>query len=86
MRYYLIRIAYNKIAKAEDRPQPSAYDTLDEAKKAFHNFFAQNILGSTIGWCMAMVVNPYGVIVDNLSERWEEPVEPEPEVTASESV
>ena len=79
MRYYLVKIAYNKVAQAEDRPQPAAYNTLDEAKKAFHNFFAQNILGSTIGWCMAMVVNPYGVVVEGLTGRWEEPAAEEKE-------
>ena len=82
MRYYLVKIAYNKVAQAEDRPQPAAYNTLDEAKKAFHNFFAQNILGSTIGWCMAMVINPYGVV--QMVERWEEVV-PEEEETTPES-
>lgn len=79
MRYYLVQIAYNKIAQAEDRPQPKAFNTLDEATKAFHNFFAQNILGSTIGWCMAMVINPYGVV--QMVERWEEVVPQEEETT-----
>ena len=79
MRYYLVKIAYNKVAGAEDRPQPSAYDTLDEALKAFHSFMTQNILGSTIGWCMAMITTPYGTV--EKVERWEEYVEPEEEAT-----
>lgn len=61
MRYYLFKIAYNKVAMAEDRPQPSAYDSYDEAEKAYHSFFSQNILASTIGWCMAFVVSEFGV-------------------------
>ena len=83
MRYYLVKIAYNKVAGAEDRPQPSAYDTLDEALKAFHSFMTQNILGSTIGWCMAMITTPYGTV--EKVERWEEHVEPEPEETEEEA-
>lgn len=75
MRYYLVRIAYNKQAQAEDRPQPTAYNTWDEALKAFHSFMTQNILGSTIGWCMAMITTPYGTV--EKVERWEEHTEPE---------
>ena len=79
MRYYLVQIAFNKVAQAEDRPQPKAFDTLDEATKAFHSFFTQNILGSTIGWCMAMIINPYGVV--KKVERWEETVSEKEETT-----
>jgi len=75
MRYYLVKIAYNKVAQAEDRPQPKAFDSLDEAVKDFHSFMQQNILGSTIGWCLGMIINPYGVV--ERSERWEEPAAPE---------
>lgn len=75
MRYYLVKIAFNKVAGQEDRPQPVGYDTLDEALKAFHSFMTQNILGSTIGWCMAMITTPYGTV--EKVERWEEYVEPE---------
>ena len=82
MRYYLVKIAYNKVAGAEDRPQPSAYDTLDEALKAFHSFMTQNILGSTIGWCMAMITTPYGTV--EKVERWEEYVEPEADEASEE--
>ena len=77
MRYYLVKIAYNKVAQAEDRPQPAAYNSLDDALKAFHGFFSQNIMGSTIGWCMAMITNPYGAV--EKVERWEEPTQEETE-------
>lgn len=75
MKYYLIKIFYNKVAKAEDRPQPQAFNTLDEADKAFHNYMSQSILGATTGWVLAMIINPYGVV--ERVERWEEIVEPE---------
>jgi len=72
MRYYLLKIAYNKVAMAEDRPQPSAYNSFDEAKKAFYSFFSQNILAPTIGWCMASVTTEQGVMAIN-PEVWEDP-------------
>ena len=72
MRHYLFKIAFNKVAGAEDRPQPSAYDTFDEARKAFNTFFSQNILAPTIGWCMACVITEQGV--DAIpAQTWEDP-------------
>lgn len=72
MRYYLFKIAYNKVAMAEDRPQPTAYNTYDEAEKNYHGFFYQNELAPTIGWCMAFVVSEQGVC--NLQPKvWEDP-------------
>lgn len=69
MRYYLFKIYYNKNVQAEDRPQPAGYDTLDEAKKAFHSFMTQSILADTCGWCLCMIINQYGKV--ELMERWE---------------
>ena len=77
MRYYLIRITYNKVAKAEDRPAPKGFDTLDAAKKDFHSYMTQSILGETIGWCLGMIINEFGVVQQ--IERWAEEVELEPE-------
>lgn len=86
MRYYLVKIAYNKVAQAEDRPAPQAFDTIDDATKAFHSFMYQSIGGETIGWAMALIINSYGNT--ERVERWEaprvdiipeEPTEPEGE-------
>lgn len=77
MRYYVIRIAYNKVAQAEDRPSPIGYDSFDEAKKAFHSYLAQNIMGDTIGWYLCMVINKEGRTL--LQEKWEGAWMPEPE-------
>lgn len=75
MRYYLTKISYNKIAQAEDRPQPQGFDTLDAAEKQFHSFFAQNILGETIGWCEAFIFDSEMNI--HMKEKWEENTNPE---------
>ena len=70
MRFYLIKIAFNKVAQAEDRVI-SAYDSEDEARKAYHSYMQQSILGSTIGWAYGCVMNGYGVKLDGCEERWE---------------
>ena len=69
MRYYVFKIFYNKVAQAEDRPQPKGFDTLDEALKEYHAFMRQSILEETCGWCLCMVVNEYGKV--EVSDRWE---------------
>lgn len=68
MRFYLIKIAFNKVAQAEDRVI-SGYNSQDEAVKAFHSYMYQSILGETIGWCYGCVMNAYGV--KTCEERWE---------------
>ena len=75
MRYYLVKIAYNKVAQAEDRPQPVGFDTYDSAEKAFFKYMSDTILGSTIGWCEAFILDSQGNL--NRSERWEEKTNPD---------
>lgn len=70
MRYYLVTITYNKVADAEDRPQPKGFNTIDEACKAFHLYLTQNIKGATVGWCLAIIFNEYGNV--EYMERWQE--------------
>ena len=77
MRYYLYRVFYNKDAQAEDRPQPKGYDSIDEAKKEFHSYMSQSILGSTCGWVMAHIINENGNI--EMFEKWVSPEIPEEE-------
>ncbi len=76
-RYYLIKIFYNKIAQAEDRPQPTAYNSLDEARKALNQYMGQSILGETCGWVLAMIINQHGGT--EMRDYWEAYVEPAPE-------
>ena len=69
-RFYLVKIAYNKVAQAEDRTI-GGYNSEDEAIKAFHSYMYQNILGPTIGWCYACVMTDNGVKI--MEERWQVP-------------
>ncbi len=73
MRYYLVKIAFNKNAGSEDRPAPAAYDTFDDANKAFHSFMYQSINGSTIGWALAVIIDDLGNV--HKVEKWTAPTE-----------
>lgn len=73
MRYYLFKVAYNKVACAEDRPQPSAYNSYDEAKKAQYQYMGQNVLGDTIGWVMSKIICENGVCNATDDTYWESP-------------
>lgn len=77
MKYYLVKIFYNKVAQAEDRPQPLAFDTIDDAKKAFHQYLGRSIGAETCGWVLALIINDMGNT--EILEKWTAPVEPEPE-------
>lgn len=73
MRYYLYKVAYNKVAQAEDRPQPAAYDSYDEARKNLLLYIGQSMLGETIGWVMGTIQNSFGTINSGDNLRWEDP-------------
>ena len=84
MRYYLFKIFYNKVAQAEDRPQPIGFDSKDAAEKAYHQYLGQSIDSETCGWVLAMIVNEQGNT--EMMKRWTstEPA-PEPEVVEGEA-
>lgn len=71
MRYYVTSIEYNENTQAENRTQPKAYNTLDEAKKEFHHILSQNICGATIGWCNVILWDQYGNVL--IRDYWQKP-------------
>lgn len=71
-RFYLVKITWNKVAQAEDRVV-NGYNSLDEAEKAFHSHMTQSILGETIGWTYACVMDGKGSRY--FEERWDEKVQ-----------
>jgi hypothetical protein len=73
MRFYLFKVAYNKVACAEDRPQPPAYNSYDEAKKAQYQYMGQSVLGETIGWAMTKIICENGVCNASDDTYWESP-------------
>ncbi len=73
MRFYLFKVAYNKVACAEDRPQPPAYNSYDEAKKAQCQYMGQSVLGETIGWVMTKIICENGVCNASDDTYWEDP-------------
>ena len=73
MRYYLFKVAYNKVVCGEDRPQPPAFNSYDEAKKAQYQYMGQQVLGSTIGWAMTKIVCENGVCNAQDDTYWEDP-------------
>lgn len=73
MRYYLFKVAYNKVACGEDRPQPPAFNSYGEAKKAQYQYMGQQVLGETIGWAMTKIVCENGVCNSQDDTYWESP-------------
>lgn len=75
MRFYLITIQYNRIAEAENRTAPKAFDSLDSAIAEFHTQMGKDMKTDSLGWALSMVINSEGGIHKN--EKWTRPVEPE---------
>ena len=75
MKYYLIRIAFNKEQNVEELLKPAAFNTYDEANKSFHAAMYQNINDGTHSKFLCMVVNEFGNV--EKMERWEETVQEE---------
>lgn len=73
MKYYLIRVAYNKVDDVEELIKPAAFNTYDEANKSFHAAMYQNINDGVHSKFLCMVVNEFGNV--EKMERWEEPVQ-----------
>lgn len=77
MRYYVLSIQYNRVAQAENRTVPKAFDKRENAIKEFHSQMAKDIDNDTLGWSFCMVINSAMGI--EASEKWEREVEPTPE-------
>lgn len=73
MRYYVIAIQYNRVAEAENRTAPKAYNTLDEAVAEFHRQMGADMKNDTLGWTLCIVTDSNGFI--HRKERWTRPVE-----------
>lgn len=57
MRYYVFVVQYNKIAQAENRSVPKAFDDRNAAVREFHSQLAKDMGNETLGWSIVMVIN-----------------------------
>lgn len=76
MRFYVMFVQYNRVAEAENRSVPKAFDTLDEAVAEFHTQMGKDMKNDTLGWSLGMVINSDGGIYRN--EKWTRPEETTP--------
>ena len=74
MRFYVFSVQYNRIAEAENRTVPKAFNDLDSAVAEFHSQMAKDMKNDTLGWSLCMVINSLGGIYKN--ELWTRPEEP----------
>lgn len=76
MRFYVHSIQYNKIAQAENRSVPKAFDTLNEAKTAYHDQLARDHKNETLSWSMVWITSDVSAKPIK-EEKYEEDVKPE---------
>lgn len=68
MRFYVVAIQYNRVAEAENRTAPKAYNTKDEAIAEWHRQLAGDMKNDSLGWSLCMVIDMFGNII--AKERW----------------
>lgn len=84
MRYYLFTVQHNKVADAENRSVPRAFDSRHAAVAAYHAQIAADMSNATLDWSINMLINSaMGV---EMSEKWtaEEPAAEPAEMEAVE--
>lgn len=62
MRYYVFVVQYNRVAKAENRTVPKAFDRENDAIREFHSQLAKDMGNETLGWSMVMLIDSYGQV------------------------
>lgn len=82
MRYYVIAVQYNRVAEAENRTVPKAYDTFDDAVAEWHRQMANDMKNDTLGWSLCIVLDSNGKMLQR--EKWTRPVEVVEEVPEEE--
>lgn len=74
MRYYVLAIQHNMEKDEENRTAPKAFNTLNDAIKAFHKQLADDMGNATLDWSLCMIINSDCGIYK--SEKWVREVEP----------
>lgn len=75
MRYYVIAVQHNKLADAENRSVPKAYNDLISAKQEAYRQLSVDMGNQTLDWGVVSILTSDGYLVQP-SEKWERPVEP----------
>lgn len=83
-RYYVMSVEYNKVAQAENRTQPRAYDSLNDAIARLHEVMKNDMTTESTAWAVCYIVDNFGntirheeYVQDGYLDPDEEPV-PEP--------
>lgn len=70
IRYYVTAIQFNKVAGAENRSVPYAYDTLDAAKAKFYTQIGTDINNPNVSRTTVILFDSNGDV--RLTECWRE--------------
>lgn len=69
MRYYVVAIQHNKVADAENRSVPKAYDDKFLARQEFHRQLGTDMNNTTLDWGIVSILNSDGYL--EATEKWE---------------
>ena len=59
-RYYVMSVEYSIPAQAENRTQPRAYDSLNEAVARLHEVMRNDMINSDLAWAVCYILDNFG--------------------------
>lgn len=84
-RYYVMSVEFSISVQAENRTQPRAYDSLNDAVARLHEVMKDDMRNANVGWAVCYIMDNFGntlrheeYIKDHYLDPDPEP-EPEPE-------
>lgn len=85
-RFYVMSIEFNKVAQAENRSQPRAYDSLNDAVARLHEVMKDDMRNENIAWAVCYILDNFGNTLrheEYVQDHYLDP-DPEPEPTPEE--
>lgn len=85
VRFYVMSVEYSIPSKAENRTQPRAYDSLNEAMARLHEVMRNDMTNETIAWAVCYILDNFGNTIrheEYIKDGYLDPdpiPEPEPE-------
>lgn len=81
-RYYVMSVEFSISAQAENRTQPRAYDSLNEATARLHEVMKDDMRNENIGWAVCYILDNFGNTIrheEYVKDHYLDP-DPEPEI------
>lgn len=78
-RYYVMTVEFSKVSQAENRSQPKAFDSLNEAKASLYRTMSDDIRNENIAWAVGYIMDNFENTIMHLGYIQDHYLDPDPE-------